>query len=428
MKQKILFVSFYFLPYKGIGVRRLLKFRHYLDRSDNKTIVLAPERDNYSENGAIFVRLPRLVKRLASVLESGAERDEAKSGIRLFFSHLIAKYMQFTCIPDRQIFWVPYAVFHAIRLVQREKVNVIYTTSPPESSHFIGLCAKLFRRVTWIAEFRDTWIYDPLNPVIEKSSLRRTTDSFLEKLIVRSADGMVVNSKVAEGYFRDRYFSNNQGIIATIYRGYDQTELPRLKRKKPRKGFLVVHTGNISRSHYGRSIVPFIQGLVHAISQNPKLRDNIAVFLIGNLTDTEKTAISMANLDHMVQVLPEVPYAEALAYQRSADLLLLINHPSAQPSANIPGKLFEYIGMNKPILAITTEGAVKDLVSKYGGFVASPLKPEEIGQKISIAYDLYTKGRLLFKQKPSIRQQLRTDKMAIQLIDFIESVTGRQNP
>jgi glycosyltransferase involved in cell wall biosynthesis len=312
--------------------------------------------------------------------------------------------------------------------VHREQVNVIYTTSPPESSHFIGLYTKLHKRIPWIAEFRDTWVYDPLNPIIERSKFRRVTDSFFERIIVKSADGIVVNSKIAQEYFQSKYLRYDPGRVATIYRGYDPIELPYPRRRRTHKEFLIVHTGNVSRSHYGRSIVPFLQGLLHAIKVNPKLEAHTSVRLIGDLTNAELKEISKRNLGHIVKVFSEVPFAEALDFQRNADMLLLINHPSARPTANIPGKLFEYIGMNKPVLAITTEGAVKDLVSRYGGLTANPLDPSEIGEKSVAAYDLHLKGKLKISGKHEIRQELRTDKMVAQLTNFIDKVLGTKHP
>ena len=58
-----------------------------------------------------------------------------------------------------------------------------------------------------------------------------------------------------------------------------------------------------------------------------------------------------AGVQDRVVVHPHVPLAEAAAIQQGADVLLLMQWKDPREQGNLPGKLFEYLGARRPILA-----------------------------------------------------------------------------
>jgi hypothetical protein len=59
-----------------------------------------------------------------------------------------------------------------------------------------------------------------------------------------------------------------------------------------------------------------------------------------------------------VRLLGSIPYGESLAEQRRADALLLLLNSDAREVGVYTGKLFEYIGSGRPILAVGSERGV----------------------------------------------------------------------
>src|SRR5205814_266859 len=64
-------------------------------------------------------------------------------------------------IPDKAAPWVATAVPAAVRIVQRERIDAVLSTSPPNSAHLIGAAVAAATRRPWVADFRDSWLANP---------------------------------------------------------------------------------------------------------------------------------------------------------------------------------------------------------------------------------------------------------------------------
>ena len=86
--------------------------------------------------------------------------------------------------------------------------------------------------------------------------------------------------------------------------------------------------------------------------------------------------VARLGLQNCVRILPSVSKQEAIELMRQADMLLLI-----QPQAplQIPSKVFDYLTVGKPVLALLDEGATADLVRRSRiGLIAAPNDVEQI--------------------------------------------------
>ena len=52
--------------------------------------------------------------------------------------------------------WLPTAVPAAVRLVKREGIDAVITTSPPNSMNLIGAAVKRLTGIPWVADLRDS--------------------------------------------------------------------------------------------------------------------------------------------------------------------------------------------------------------------------------------------------------------------------------
>jgi glycosyltransferase involved in cell wall biosynthesis len=64
-------------------------------------------------------------------------------------------------------------------------------------------------------------------------------------------------------------------------------------------------------------------------------------------------------LSQFVRHVPSLPHAACLARLYEADVLLVVQPDTA---TQVPGKLYEYLYVGKPILAMATEGATARIV------------------------------------------------------------------
>jgi glycosyltransferase involved in cell wall biosynthesis len=94
-------------------------------------------------------------------------------------------------------------------------------------------------------------------------------------------------------------------------------------------------------------------------------------------------AISARRLGSIVRHVPSLPHRDTLLALLEADALLIV-----QPDAptQIPGKLFEYLYVGKPVVAVTHSGATADLIAAGRlGWVADPNRAGQVAEAILAA-------------------------------------------
>ncbi len=86
---------------------------------------------------------------------------------------------------------------------------------------------------------------------------------------------------------------------------------------------------------------------------------------------------------------------EALRWQSQADGLVLVDHVRSHPSTNIPSKCYEYLATGRPVIALTPEGATRDLLQEVGaGSCVEPNDGAGALSAIRLLIDAKRAGRL----------------------------------
>jgi glycosyltransferase involved in cell wall biosynthesis len=158
---KILLVSFYFPPAGGGGVQRPLKLASHLPEFGVQVHVLAPDdskwihRDEELEPPAHVV-----VHRAHYIGPRGRLPAEELYGLQgvARFTRQVALTPRRFLLPDENALWALTATREAIRIVREEGIDVVITTSPPNSIHLIGAAVQQRTGVRWIADLRDSLI------------------------------------------------------------------------------------------------------------------------------------------------------------------------------------------------------------------------------------------------------------------------------
>ena len=93
----------------------------------------------------------------------------------------------------------------------------------------------------------------------------------------------------------------------------------------------------------------------------------IKVELIGAIDDSVKRSIIENDLKSIVNHVPYLKHGDALHKAKSASVLLLCVNDTPNLMGVIPGKLFEYFALKRPILNIgPTEGNAAQLINEVG--------------------------------------------------------------
>ncbi|MCA9734225.1 MAG: glycosyltransferase [Deferribacteres bacterium] len=274
-------------------------------------------------------------------------------------------------LPDKEVFWLPYALFRGWRLHRHNAFNIIYSTAPPFTDHLVALFLKKLSGKPWIADFRDPWARAPMKKQELSGTFRGRAIHFFERKFVQHADKIILNTDWAHTEFMQFYKGKAAAKFVVINNGFDPEDFENLTFSEmtgvPAK-LRITHTGALYRM---RDPGAFFQALSEVIDEGVINKDEIEVNFVGIIARELYNSFSnLAHLEDVVKVYPPVSHEEALRFQAQADVLLAL-----QPGTNlsIPGKIFEYIALRKYIFAVTIPGATADLVKNYHlGSVVDP--------------------------------------------------------
>lgn len=237
---------------------------------------------------------------------------------------------------------------------------VLFSTYPPLGVLFGGLVVRLRERIPWIADFRD-----PISGVrVELLPwYARFWNHRLEVFVFRTASAVVANAEGAAMVWRNRY-PDAQRKLHVICNGFDPDDAPTARELPPRNQKVILHAGAL---YHGRNPNLFIESLARLRKKGMSEASSVSILLLGAVdakAGLDPALYDEAERDGWLELRQAVPRRESQRMMEEADGLLLV-----QPQSNIqvPGKLFEYICIGRPILALVPQGsAVEQILEKAG--------------------------------------------------------------
>ena len=355
---KVLIITYYWPPAGGPGVQRWLKFVKYLPEFDVEPIVYIPENPSYplldekllsdvSDKTVIlknkifepYALASFLSKNKTKKLGAGIITQKKKQS---FIEKAMLWIRGNVFIPDARVFWVKPSVKYLKKYIQENNIETIITTGPPHSLHLIGLDLKKHLNINWIADFRDPWTTIGYHKELKLSKWASAKHKALEKEVLTTCDTILVTSPTTKSEFER---ITNQPI-EVITNGYD---VEKIEKKSLDEAFTLAHIGSFLSE---RNPQILWESLSELIDENEVFATHFKLKLIGAVSKEVIQLISDYKLDSFVQNLGYVSHEEALIHQRSSQVLLLIEIDSDDTKCIIPGKLFEYMVSERPILAI----------------------------------------------------------------------------
>ena len=156
---KVLLVTMYFPPSGGGGVQRPLKFATHLPAHGIETHVLAPDDAKWIHSDPELVPptqawihraryLGPRSRKLADELHGRQGLDRLSRQARSLSRRVL--------VPDENVGWNLTAIPAAVRIARAEGIDVVITTSPPNSVHLVGAAVKRITGARWVADLRDS--------------------------------------------------------------------------------------------------------------------------------------------------------------------------------------------------------------------------------------------------------------------------------
>ena len=356
--KKLLIITYYWPPAGGPGVQRWLKFVKYLPDFDVQPIVFVPENPTYPivdsnlvsevSDKAIILKTPIFEPyQLASFLSKNKTK-KISSGIipnqkkQSFLEKLMLWVRGNLFIPDARVFWVKPSVAYLEKYIRENEIDTIITSGPPHSLHLIGLELKQKMNLKWLADFRDPWTTIGYHKSLRLSQYAANKHKQLESQVLNSADTIIVTSKTTKAEFQ----ALTTKPIEVITNGFD---VEKVDKQILDTKFSLAHIGSFLSERNPKILW---ESLVELCAEIPDFKSHLEIKLIGAISQEVLETIEQFGLNSFLNNLGYVSHAEAVAHQRKSQVLLLIEINSEETKSILPGKLFEYMVSERPIVAI----------------------------------------------------------------------------
>lgn len=384
MKKKVLIVSYYWPPAGGPGVQRWLKFVKYLPQFDIEPIVVIPENATYpivdnqwdktKESSPELIHVPIFEPNQIFKFFSRKKANQLSAGMLSANPGLFEKILLYLrgnlFIPDARKYWINKVVKTIEAYLKKNpEIDTLITTGPPHSIHLIGLALKNKTSLRWIADFRDPWTTISYHRYLRLSKRSKQKHKKLEEQVLNSCDDLIVTSPKTKSNFE----KITDKPIHLITNGYD-FDNPKLKPNP--EVFKMSYVGSLLRD---RNPLIMWEVLSELINENKDFSTCFELHFYGKHASNFKEIIAQYELDSIVYFHGYVPHQEAIELMSSSQVLLLIEINSEQTSEIIPGKLFEYLGVNRPVLALGPENwSAGELITalKAGSYFSYSQKDE----------------------------------------------------
>lgn len=362
--REVLVVTYSFPPAAHAGVPRVLKFTKYLPHYGWHPVVLTAwggfrQVDDYESltevRGATLYHAPALelgsIRRWfasnrtrtgMSSATSAPGTDSDPPG----FARTAETLKRLLLRPDPWVLWNVSAVQTAVFILRRHALSALFVTIPPHSLALLACILKRLSGLPLVVDYRDPWTLPDWYPW-ENTPFNNA----LERYLVGAADRLVYATEtMREGYQR-KYPSFARKMV-TITNGFDPDDFTEIASPRESQPFTVTHTGVF----YPRSIPEsarrdprvFLKAVRRVVDDQGLAPEALRIRFVGPVAPYVVSMIRSLGLEPWVELTGALPRHHALQAQLESDVLLLLAAPAAR--SVVPGKLFEYLGANKPIL------------------------------------------------------------------------------
>jgi hypothetical protein len=420
--QNVLFIAFHFPPFSGSsGVQRTLSFVRHLPKNNWNPVVLTADPRAYPQSSSDQIAdIPQgtVVVRTRAL---DAARDLAVFGVH---SRLLTT-------PDRWWTWRFSAVKRGLDLTRAHSARVIWSTYPIATAHRIGARIHGRSRLPWIADFRD--------PMIERDTRTgemhprdgrlRGARARVEELVARHASKVVFCTDGARRIFLERHPRVSPQDAIVIANGFDDgifSEVQNASRRSAQAGqpFTLLHSG-IVYPGTDRDPSPLFAAIRRLLDTGRLAPDMLRVVFRGSGHDEQLAPLIGAHrLDKIVSLAPGIPYRAAIEEMFSASALIVLQGYTSNPA--IPAKLYEYLRVRRPLLAIVDpEGETAKLLARTSvGFAASPDSVEQITLRLIELLDSLAAGHLTRVLSQQQALEFSREHQAGQLAEVLDSAVA----
>ncbi len=361
----ILIINYYWPPCGGSAVQRWLDItRHFSDLGIKCYVITIDEK-----KATYWVRDYSLLTLIPDTLQTfRTDTSELfdfykkyigkgkipKSGLsdepNPTFLQKVARFIRGNFfLPDPRRGWNKHAIKKANKIISKYHISKIITAGPPHSSHLIGLNLKRSSNIIWIADMHDYWTEISYLKKFYRTKLANVIDKWYERKILSKTDMIMTHCQSSKSLLIKKSKKTIENKIHVHTMGYDEQLFLKNKYSHKQTEFIITYTG-LMPDYYAPDV--FFDVLKKIKINYPDLP--LKLRFVGFLSPEVKQTIQEFDLENNLDETGYVTHEQSIGYLYSSSILLLINPKYKNEKIHVPGKIYEYLAVCKPIISIST--------------------------------------------------------------------------
>ena len=364
----------------GSGVQRPLKFAKYLREFGWNPIILCPEPGAYHTfDESLNEELESLnleIHRVSGNTPLHRAGSQRQVNLPSWLENFLRKISTFFWLPDNKKGWIDPAYKKALEIIDSTPIDAIFSTANPYSNLQLAKKLKDSSRIPVLMDLRDEWLESHL--LNYPTKWHRNKMASIEATTLPAADILTVINDAYKTSFQTRFSALD---IRVLNQGFDPEDFNHdEKLPKSSEKLKLLYSGLF----YGkRNPAIFLKAIRNILNEYPNLKNELELHFQGGLNKETLNLINTLNLGKLVIDHGYVNHKTAVINLMKADILwLMIGHLNNSELVTV-GKMFEYFGTKKPILALVPAGNSRELLDKYNAaYYAHPFNLEEITETL----------------------------------------------
>ncbi len=415
----VLVVAYYFPPLGLSGVQRVAGFvRHLPEYGWQPTVITAKPGGYFAHDKSLW----------SPIEDAGIRviRTKSLDPTRLFRPGTTVRLPQETrrqtlayisnwlFIPDNKLGWKPFALRAGLRQAAIRHFDAVFSSAPPYTGHLIGKKLSRKLKLPLITDFRDDWVGNPRH--IYPTTLHRRLHIQQERqVLIQSSAITTINRPILDALIKRHRDINMRGEV--IPHGFDEYEGP--VKISAREKLKLVYTGVF---YDAQTPEHFLRGVSGFLAENPTMRPKISVIFAGLVPNGFMDLIRTLKLEDVVQYVGYVQHARVVELQHDADVLWMTIGSRPGSSGISTGKLYEYMGTGKPILALVPPGTARQTLLRYGAaYIAEPESEADVILALNQITSDWEKGNFL-NPDDSFVSMFRRSRLTGKLAGVLDAV------
>lgn len=385
---KVLVIAYYFPPLGLSGVQRTLKFTKYFKDFNWEPTVITTGKIGYfaydeklleeAINAGIKIIRTESIDPNTLLKNKGIVKMPST-----WLMKVLGRISKTFFIPDNKKYWANKAAKVAKKVLSEDQYDAIYISVPPFST--IQPITKLKDKydIPIFVDYRDSWLLNQFR--FYPTPYHKYKHKKIEDSILRKVDRVIVVNRIIKENLLKNYQFLKFKDIDIIPHGFDQADFDNCTPyPRENKKMVIMYAGI-----FYEDITPkYLLNAFKLLSlEEPDIAANIELHFVGHFKKENKKLVKKLKLEHFVKEIGYISHDEVINRITSSDVLWLML-PNKEKMKNVsPGKLFEYFGARKPIIASLPEGVAKNAAIEYAGaLITAPDNVEEIKQNLVTAH------------------------------------------